>query len=84
LDGLATANLAILYDHLVSILQPLEIFYGHLLYFVVIWYTFPRFGILDEEKSGNPASDPGLSSIAPGHSATPSALVWEVRFLSVA
>jgi hypothetical protein len=21
---------------------------------VVIWYIFPRFGILDQEKSGNP------------------------------
>jgi hypothetical protein len=21
---------------------------------VVIWYSFPRFGILDQEKSGNP------------------------------
>jgi hypothetical protein len=38
-----------------SILRPLEILYGHLLYFVVIWYIFPRFGILDQEKSGNPA-----------------------------
>jgi hypothetical protein len=24
-----------------------------LVYFVVIWYIFPRFGILDQEKSGN-------------------------------
>jgi hypothetical protein len=38
-----------------SILRPLEIFLGHLVYFVVIWYIFPRFGILDQEKSGNPA-----------------------------
>jgi hypothetical protein len=38
-----------------SILQQLEIFYDHLEYFVVIWYIFPRFGILDQEKSGNPA-----------------------------
>jgi hypothetical protein len=37
-----------------SILRPLQIFYGHLVYFVVIWYSFPRFGILDQEKSGNP------------------------------
>jgi hypothetical protein len=40
------------------ILRPLEIFYGHLVHFVVIWYNFPRFGILDQEKSGNPAFDP--------------------------
>jgi hypothetical protein len=37
-----------------SILRMLDIFYGHLVYFVVIWYIFPRFGILDQEKSGNP------------------------------
>jgi hypothetical protein len=37
-----------------SILRPLEIFYGHLEYFVAIWYNFPHFGILDQEKSGNP------------------------------
>jgi hypothetical protein len=43
------------------------IFYGHLEYFtviwyilwpfgnvVVIWYIFPRFGLLCQEKSGNP------------------------------
>jgi hypothetical protein len=36
-----------------SILRPLEIFYGHLVYFVVIWYIFPPLGILDQEKSGN-------------------------------
>jgi hypothetical protein len=26
-----------------SLLLPLEIFYGHLVYFMVIWYIFPRF-----------------------------------------
>jgi hypothetical protein len=36
------------------ILRPLEIFYGHLIYFVAISYIFPRFGILDKDKSGNP------------------------------
>jgi hypothetical protein len=38
-----------------SILGPLEIFHGHLVYFVVIWYIFPHFGVLDQEKSGNSA-----------------------------
>jgi hypothetical protein len=46
------------------------IFYGHFGIFTVswyilwpfgnvavIWYSFPRFGILCQEKSGNPASD---------------------------
>jgi hypothetical protein len=32
-----------------------RIFYGHLLYFVVILVYFPRFGMLYQEKSGNPA-----------------------------
>jgi hypothetical protein len=47
-------NLGVFYDHLVyftaigNILLPFGIF-------VVIWYIFPRFGILDQEKSGNPA-----------------------------
>jgi hypothetical protein len=40
-----------------SILLLLEIFYGHLVYFVVIWYNFPQFGILYQEKSGNPDSN---------------------------
>jgi hypothetical protein len=39
-----------------SILRPLEISCGHLVYLVVIWYIFPRFGILDLEKSGNPGA----------------------------
>jgi hypothetical protein len=37
-----------------SILPLLEILFGHLVYFVVIWYIFPRFGIFYQEKSGNP------------------------------
>jgi hypothetical protein len=37
------------------ILLLLEICHGHLVYFVVIWYIFNRFGILYQEKSGNPA-----------------------------
>jgi hypothetical protein len=40
-----------------SILLQLEIFYSHLVYFMVIWYNFPRFDILDQEKSGNPARE---------------------------
>jgi hypothetical protein len=38
-----------------SILRPLEVIYGHSVYFVDIWFIFPRFGILYQEKSGNPA-----------------------------
>jgi hypothetical protein len=38
-----------------SILGPLQIFYGHLVYLCCgnLVY-FPRFGILDQEKSGKP------------------------------
>jgi hypothetical protein len=38
-----------------SILRPLKIVYGNLVYFVAIWYIFPRLGILYQDKSGNPA-----------------------------
>jgi hypothetical protein len=47
-----------------SILLLLEKFHGHLVYFVVIWYIFPRFGILYQEKSGNPAGESGFELIA--------------------
>jgi hypothetical protein len=30
------------------------IFFGHLAYFVVMWYIFPSFSMLYQEKSGNP------------------------------
>jgi hypothetical protein len=53
LEGLAMENLSIFYDYL-DFFRDIKIFNGHLVYFVVIWYIFPRFGILDQEKSGNP------------------------------
>jgi hypothetical protein len=41
-----------------NILQPLGTFFGHLvIYILAIWYILPRFGILCQEKSGNPALD---------------------------
>jgi hypothetical protein len=40
-----------------SILRPLELFYGHLVYFVIIWYIFSRFGMLCQEKCGNPVTN---------------------------
>jgi hypothetical protein len=39
-----------------SILQPFGIFCGNLEHFMIIWYIFPRFGMLHQEKSGNPGS----------------------------
>jgi hypothetical protein len=38
-----------------SISPSFVIFYGHLESCVVIWYIFSRFGILYQDKSGNPA-----------------------------
>jgi hypothetical protein len=40
---------------ILSISRPTGIFCGHLVQFVVIWYTFTRFGMLYREKYGNPA-----------------------------
>jgi hypothetical protein len=37
-----------------SILLPLGKIYGHLVYFVVILVYFSRFGLLYQDKSGNP------------------------------
>jgi hypothetical protein len=67
-------NLGIFYDYLVyftaigNILFPFGIFYGNLVY-------FSRFGILDQEKSGNPvpfflrhfSSSPHFMHLAGGH-----------------
>jgi hypothetical protein len=52
LEGVAIEKIAVFYDQ--SVFMLLEIFYGHLVYFVVIWYIFPCFSILYQEKSGNP------------------------------
>jgi hypothetical protein len=40
-----------------NILRSLGIFCGHFGNFVVIWYIFPRAGILCQEKSGNPGQN---------------------------
>jgi hypothetical protein len=36
-------NLGIYFMTIWSLLRQLEKFYGHLVYFIVIWYIFPRF-----------------------------------------
>jgi hypothetical protein len=63
-------------------MEDVGIFYGHLVHLTVFWYIlwtfgiycgnwvyFPRFGILYQEKSGNPAMDAihffALSEILP-------------------
>jgi hypothetical protein len=40
--------------HLVLFYGHFGIFCDHLVYFMTIWYIFPRFGMLCREKSGNP------------------------------
>jgi hypothetical protein len=46
-------NVGILYCHC-HILRSSGKWYVHLVYFVVNWYIFARFGMLYREKSGNP------------------------------
>jgi hypothetical protein len=53
LEGLVMEDVGI-FMAILSILRLHGIFYGHLVNFVVIWYIFPRFGMLYREKSGNP------------------------------
>jgi hypothetical protein len=40
-----------------NILRAFWIFYDHLVHFEFIWYIFSGFGIMDQEKSGNPGPD---------------------------
>jgi hypothetical protein len=37
--------------------EEVGIFCGPLGYFLVVWYIFPPFGMLYQEKSGNPGRD---------------------------
>jgi hypothetical protein len=59
-----------------SILRPLEIFNGRLVYFVVSWNIFPRFGMLYQEKSGNPGPEPSSSFRITRSSPSYLYLVW--------
>jgi hypothetical protein len=40
-----------------NILRTLGIFYDYLVLFVYIWYNFSGFGIVYQEKSGNPVQN---------------------------
>jgi hypothetical protein len=48
LDGLAMEGVGI-FMVILFILRQNGIFCGHLVHFVVIWYIFPRFGVLYPE-----------------------------------
>jgi hypothetical protein len=45
-----------------NILWALGICYDHSAHFVIIWYIFSGFGIMDQEKSGNPARKGALNT----------------------
>jgi hypothetical protein len=53
--GLAVEDVGIFYGHFVFF-RPNGIFCGLLVHFEVIWYIYPRFGMLYHETSGNPGS----------------------------
>jgi hypothetical protein len=54
-DGLFSDRTMLVYFmDIWSILRPFDIFYSHLVYLVVIWYTFPRFVTLHLAESGKP------------------------------
>jgi hypothetical protein len=36
------------------LLSSIGLVYLHFVYFVVIWYIFLHFGVVEQEKSGNP------------------------------
>jgi hypothetical protein len=54
----------IFYGHLVNFMVFCYS-YGHWIQFVVIWYILSRFGILYQEKSGNPATHTNIKSRVP-------------------
>jgi hypothetical protein len=61
LEGLGMENVGMFYGQL-EYFGPFVIFYNHLvLGIVIIWCIFPRFGILCQEKSGNPGVDSAAS-----------------------
>jgi hypothetical protein len=40
-----------------KILWRFWVFYDHLVHFLLIWFIFSGFGIMYQEKSGNPGND---------------------------
>jgi hypothetical protein len=51
-------------------MEDVGIFFYHLAYFTAIWYIFPRFDMLNQEKSGNPVLDRCESNLPNHHKAT--------------
>jgi hypothetical protein len=46
-----------------NILQPFGKFYDHLVHFAFIWYIYSGFGIMHQEKSGNPGPEAGFTKV---------------------
>jgi hypothetical protein len=55
--GVVQWNMLVYFMAIWAILLSFGIFCGHLVYLMVTWYSFSCFGILYQEKSGNPARD---------------------------
>jgi hypothetical protein len=57
-------------------------FYGDLGYFMTIWYHFPGFGIMYQEKSGNPAKHAYMCTymFLKGHRFAVLGVSWHVLF----
>jgi hypothetical protein len=51
-QGLRLENVGIIYGHLEFFMNIWD--YDHSVHFVSIWYIFSSFGIMHQEKSGNP------------------------------
>jgi hypothetical protein len=56
LESLVMEIIGIVNDHLEYLTAIWYIFSGSLVHFVVIWCILTRFGMLYQEKSGNPGS----------------------------
>jgi hypothetical protein len=55
LEGLAMENVGIFYVHLVHFTAIWYMYFVAIWYILkLFWYIFPRFGMLHQEKSGNP------------------------------
>jgi hypothetical protein len=64
LEGLSVEDVGIFFGHFWSILSPDSMFCGHLVYFMVDLYTIlVHFGMLYQEKSGNPGTNAYLRAL---------------------
>jgi hypothetical protein len=58
-QGLRLENVDIFYGHLEYLMDIWDILHMtiHLVHFVFIWYIFSSFGIMHQEKAGNPVGN---------------------------